>query len=82
MVQVMLALAANPLIQQVQHTVLGSVGGKRYIRTTIAKTGTLSVHRHTVGDNGYQGQCFGHTGDNAFTAHNAGRDGGKVSGIN
>ena len=48
---------------------VGYVGGKRYIRTTIAKTGTHSTGT-PLGTTVIKGNAR-HTGDNAFTAHNA-----------
>jgi len=48
---------------------VGYVGGKRYIRTTIAKTGTHSTGT-PLGTTVIKGNAR-HTGDNAFTPHNA-----------
>lgn len=47
---------------------VGYVGGKRYIRTTIAKTGTHSTGT-PLGTTVIKGHAR-HTGDNAFTPHN------------
>lgn len=48
---------------------VGYVGGKRYIRVVIAKTGTHS-NGTPIGAMVIRGHAR-HTGDNAFTAHNA-----------
>jgi len=48
---------------------VGYVGGKRYIRVVIAKTGTHS-NGTPIGAMVVRGHAR-HTGDNAFTAHNA-----------
>ena len=48
---------------------VGYRGGKRYIRTTIAKTGTHSTGT-PLGTTVIKSHAR-HTGDNAFTAHNA-----------
>ena len=48
---------------------VGYVGGKRYIRVVLAKTGTHS-NGTPIGAMVVRGHAR-HTGDNAFTAHNA-----------